>query len=577
MNMKTWSLNAKLYLIIGVLIAVSAATGYLALNRLSAFNDEIAKIVGLNFPRVMGLADIRDEVRRIAVEERNIIILDNAEEKKNSNEILIERKAELDKAYTHLVEIASEEGKKRLPEFRKDFEDYWSYVKKSGEAGLKNDDKAAFVYSGKGTPLRLEAIRKLEELLKFNKEALDEADRSTSQMYILTRNIMTGATVFAALGGMLLSFVILRALSHAIGRVISNLTEASQQVSQSSGQIAQASEELSQSSSEQAAALEETSASVEELASMVQKNTENAKAAAECAQRSLESAEKGKNTIEGMVESIQDLEKTNQKIADMVRVFTEIQEKTKVIEDIVFQTQLLSFNASVEAARAGEHGKGFAVVAEEVGNLAEMSGNASGEIGALLENSLKLVESTVEEVRSRVERLVIEGKSGIVVLEEIVREAQTASAKTHEISDANVEQNRGIQEITRAMNQLDQGTQVNASTSEETASSAEELSGQAGSLQNTVNELVVVIHGASSQSPEPTGLSGVERITQRHLSEKSSRRPTSRGANGSSQRSTRVSHLRTATGNEGSGQGSLKKAVGSSDTPSDNDPGFVNL
>lgn len=155
-----------------------------------------------------------------------------------------------------------------------------------------------------------------------------------------------------------------------------------------------------------------------------------------------------------MVHAIQKLEASNHEIAAIVNVFTEIQEKAKVINEIVFQTQLLSFNASVEAARAGEHGKGFAVVAEEVGNLAEMSGSASGEIGGLLSESLKKVENTVEEVQSQIAKLVVEGGRGILVLEQIVQEAQVANQKTLEISQASEEQSKGIREISLAMNQL---------------------------------------------------------------------------------------------------------------------------
>ena len=203
------------------------------------------------------------------------------------------------------------------------------------------------------------------------------------------------------------------------------------------------------------------------------------------------------------------INESNAKISEIVTVIADIGEKTKVINDIVFQTKLLSFNASVEAARAGEHGKGFAVVAEEVGNLAQMSGNAAHEISQMLGESIKKVETTVSETKLKIETLIWDGKSKVEtgthiahqcgdVLDEITHNIISVTQMASEISTACREQAQGVHEITKAMNNLGQVTQNNASTSEESAESSKELSTQADTLHSMVQILMDTVNGAKA-------------------------------------------------------------------------------
>jgi methyl-accepting chemotaxis protein len=258
---------------------------------------------------------------------------------------------------------------------------------------------------------------------------------------------------------------------------------------------------------------------------MVSKNTENAKRAASTTTESQMKANEGKSAVELMMSSMEEInqsnqdigvqmDRSNQQMTEIVGLIQEIGTKTKVINDIVFQTKLLSFNASVEAARAGEHGKGFAVVAEEVGNLAEMSGNASKEISEMLSSSIQKVEDIVKDTKSRVDALVSAGKtkveSGIGVakqchgvLNEIVEHVTSVSTMADEISKASEEQASGIAEINKAVSQLDQTTQQNAATSEQSAHAATELSAQSEALSRSVGELVRTIEGSKApQAPQ---------------------------------------------------------------------------
>jgi methyl-accepting chemotaxis protein len=275
--------------------------------------------------------------------------------------------------------------------------------------------------------------------------------------------------------------------------------------------------------------------------------------------------------------------KSNAQTAEIVDVITEIGNKTKVINDIVFQTKLLSFNASVEAARAGDHGKGFAVVAEEVGNLAQMSGNAAREISGMLEGSVQKVNGIVQETKTNVEKLLTVSKDRVEsgtrvaqdcgkILAEIVENVDSVTKMVTAISTACEEQSKGIQEITNAMGQLDQVTQENASASEEASSSAEELSAQAESMNEVVQVLVTTIKGGHGES-HSTGSEQRARVSKPspakviHLNQKPKQKEP---------QMTQMAHASQAKPRTSSSIN--KKAAGyTADVPSENDPRFKDI
>jgi len=245
-----------------------------------------------------------------------------------------------------------------------------------------------------------------------------------------------------------------QALSNMINRlksVVSEISTASMSLQSASEQVSSTANSLSQGSAEQAASVEETSASMEQMNATVQQNADNSKATENIATTASGKAKEGGIAVRRTVDAM-----------------TEIASKITLIEDIAYKTNLLALNAAIEAARAGEHGKGFAVVADEVRKLAERSQTSAQEINTLASDSVKVAT-----------------QAGALV-EELVPDIQKTSDLVQEISAASDEQTSGIEQVKTAIEQLDKLSQLNASSSEELAATAEEMSSQSGMLLETV-------------------------------------------------------------------------------------------
>jgi methyl-accepting chemotaxis protein len=305
-------------------------------------------------------------------------------------------------------------------------------------------------------------------------------------------------------------------VAERVGATIVNIKMSASEVTNASAEISTSTTDLSQRTEEQAASLEETSASMEEMTATVKKNAENAKQASELASSTREVADRGGEVVAKTVEAMAKIEESSRKISDIIIV----------IDEIARQTNLLALNAAVEAARAGDAGRGFAVVASEVRSLAQRSSQAAKDIKDLITSSTGQVKDGVDLVNRA-------GHS----LNEIVESIKKVTAVVTEIANASMEQSTGIEQINRALTQMDEVTQQNSALVEENAATAKTLEQQAKSMDERVATFKVrPMSGEPAHAMAATG-------TERH----SSPVPASRSENAAPKRPVAVAK-RAASG-----------------------------
>ena len=285
------------------------------------------------------------------------------------------------------------------------------------------------------------------------------------------------------------------ALVGNMASVVSQVKSVASEVHTGAEEIAKGNTNLSQRTEEQASSLEETASSMEEMTSTVKQTADNAGQANQLAMAARQQAEKGGAVVGTAVTAMGAINDASKKIADIIGV----------IDEIAFQTNLLALNAAVEAARAGEQGRGFAVVATEVRNLAGRSATAAKEIKALIQDSVAKVDEG--------SRLVDEsGKT----LEEIVMAVKKVTDIVAEIAAASREQSSGIEQVNKAVVQMDETTQQNAALVEEAAAASQAIVEQAQQLNSFIAKYKVadLAHGAT-RDVKPAPRAAERRAPQR--------------------------------------------------------------
>ncbi|NVI82604.1 methyl-accepting chemotaxis protein [Janthinobacterium sp. BJB401] len=277
----------------------------------------------------------------------------------------------------------------------------------------------------------------------------------------------------------------LKDMNTSLLNIVGEVRSGTDSIATSSTQIAAGNQDLSSRTEEQAGSLEETASSMEELTSTVKQNADNARQANQLAASAAQVAVKGGEVVAQVVGTMESINASSNKIVDII----------SVIDGIAFQTNILALNAAVEAARAGEQGRGFAVVASEVRNLAQRSASAAKEIKTL-------IGASVEQVNAG-SMLVAQAGS---TMTDIVDSVQRVSDIITEITAASSEQSVGIDEINRAIGQMDAVTQQNAALVEESAAAAESMQHQAHNLAQ-----VVSVFKLNGQQASVSGLKGKQR------------------------------------------------------------------
>jgi methyl-accepting chemotaxis protein/methyl-accepting chemotaxis protein-1 (serine sensor receptor) len=272
---------------------------------------------------------------------------------------------------------------------------------------------------------------------------------------------------------------VVRGINAALGQAVVELSEGAEQIASASSQVSSSAQSLAQGASQQAASLEETSASSEEINSMAQKNTANATAMAALVGNSKTEFVDTNRQLGEMMTAMDEINDSSGKIAKII----------KIIDEIAFQTNILALNAAVEAARAGEAGMGFAVVADEVRSLAQRSAQAAKDTAVLIEDSVAKSGAG-------------KAKLGGVVLsiQSISEEFVNIGTLVDEVSHGSREQSAGIDQIGRALSQMEQVTQTTAASAEESAAASEELNAQSESMKDLTGRLNEMVGAQVSSS-----------------------------------------------------------------------------
>lgn len=390
----------------------------------------------------------------------------------------------------------------------------------------------------------------LEEIAKGNKKKVVEAKELTAKLvleshsfYMMTIDTLTDllntrvssntlsrnkamaiglAAIFIALCVSIFTSINFKNGANRISQALRQLAGAVEVNEDASNKLTESSNSLSAVSSQQAAAVQQTVSSLHEVNAMSDKNFESIRLSSDKTIIGKEQALMGKNSINLMATTIKEIAISNQEFFEeinasneelrlIINIISDISDRTKVINDIVFQTRLLSFNASVEAARAGEHGKGFAVVAEEIGKLASVSGDSAKEINDILIKATSQVENIISKMGARVSDLTLKAKkqldSGekitndcVESLNNIVENVSELSIMMADISLAINEQSKGYAEITKAVDQIDEGVHHGLNLSETTSDHAQKLHGQVAELKKIVITIEKEVLGVSNRS-----------------------------------------------------------------------------
>jgi CHASE3 domain sensor protein len=464
----------------GVLAVMMIIIGIIIYN-MSRINVRIEDIIAENNVKLELAYDLRDYFRQIREEILKVVSI--------SDDVIIEQEADKLKSfrvsykqvYESIVEmpVNSEEEKALRDKIEELVAVAVPINNNLFELGMMHKNTEAIdVMLNQADPATEELIRGVEDYIKLIKKDNSEENLAATNAFHSSIVLLIVLGIIGLIYGIVAAYYVTDKVNKMVNKIANSLNDSAGQVAAASSQLSATAGQLSQGSAEQAGAIEETSSTLQETTSMLEQNTANTIQAAHLSEQAKESADRGNAEMQEMLTSIREIKQSSDQISKII----------KVIDDIAFQTNILALNAAIEAARAGEAGMGFAVVAEEVRNLAGRSAQAAKDTTAIIEANIELSDTGVsmaEKVRQ--------------ALTDITNQAKKVSELMGEIVAASQEQAEGINQVNKAMTQMETVTQQNAANAEESASAAEQLNAQADNMRSIVQDLVRLVDDKSAE------------------------------------------------------------------------------
>jgi methyl-accepting chemotaxis protein len=495
---KQLSVGAKLIASFIAVSMVTAVVGVIGVTRMSAINDRMQAMYEEEMAGTVAAMEIGTIFPSLGRDVRHMILETDSAKIEEAGKRAEGFIARLDGSLKVLDETTfSDENKARIAAIKGNLPEYLPVMRAAMELAREGNDEEALAKVTESLTVGAVSRDTAVELVNAKKERAQRIYDESVAAYEFARTVVIGCV----LGGVAISIVLGVIIARWFTRAIVEVNDIATSVASASQELAAASEQLSSGAQQSASSLEETASSLEQITATVRQNADNADQANQLANSSRETAEKGGAVVAQAVDAMGEINRSSRKIADIITT----------IDEIAFQTNLLALNAAVEAARAGEQGRGFAVVAGEVRNLAQRSATAAREIKGLIEDSVQKVETGSELVN----------KSG-ETLGAIVTSVKRVTDIVAEIAAASREQTAGIEQINKAVAQMDQVTQSNASQTEEMSGTAVALSGQSEQLQAVVAQFN--LNRDAQPAVKPTGYAPAKKPAKAAYSSKSAKR-----------------------------------------------------